>query len=143
MVKQKNELAAVENKIPDANSLVKKTDLNAKITEIENKIPNITGLPTNLALTAVENKIPDVSDLVKKTDYDTEINEIEKISDHNHSKHITTPEFNRLTTEYFIARSAQADLVAKTDFGTKLQDISKRITSSETKHLLLENELKN
>ena len=62
----KSELAAVENKIPDANSLVKKTDLNAKITEIENKIPCITGLATNSALTAVENKIPDVSSLVKK-----------------------------------------------------------------------------
>ena len=35
----KNELDAVDNKIPDANSLVKKTDLNPKITEIEGKIP--------------------------------------------------------------------------------------------------------
>ena len=61
----KNELAAVENKIPDANSLVQKTDLNAKISELENKIPNITGLATNSALTAVENKIPDASGLVK------------------------------------------------------------------------------
>ena len=80
---------------------------------------------------------------MEKTDYDTKISEIEKkISDHNHSKHITTQEFNRLTTEYFIARSAQADVVAKTDFDTKLKDISKRITSNKTKHLLLENELK-
>ena len=34
----KNELAAVENKISDANSLVKKTDLNAKISKIEKNI---------------------------------------------------------------------------------------------------------
>ena len=47
--------------------LAKKTDLNAKITEIENKIPSITGLATNYALTAVENKIPNVSSLLKKT----------------------------------------------------------------------------
>ena len=54
-------------KIPDANSLVKKkTDLNAKVSEIESKIPNITDLATNSALAAVENKIPDVSSLVKK-----------------------------------------------------------------------------
>ena len=53
--------------IPDTNDLAKKTDLNTKITEIENKIPSITGLATNSALTAVENKIPDVSSLVKKT----------------------------------------------------------------------------
>ena len=45
---------------------LKKTDLNAKITEIKGKIPRITGLATNSALTAVENKIPDVSSLVKK-----------------------------------------------------------------------------
>ena len=64
-------------KIPDTSDLAKKTDLNAKITEIEDKIPTITGLATNSALTAVQNKIPDVSSLVKKTDYDTEITEIE------------------------------------------------------------------
>ena len=46
--------------------LKKKTDLNAKITEVEGRIPRITGLATNSALTAVENKIPDVSSLVKK-----------------------------------------------------------------------------
>ena len=45
--------------------LLKKTDFNAKISEIENKIPDIN------VLTAVENKIPQVSHLVKKTDYDT------------------------------------------------------------------------
>ena len=48
-------------KIPDTSDLAKQTDLNAKITAIEGKIPSITGLATNSALTAVENKIPDVS----------------------------------------------------------------------------------
>ena len=47
---------------------LKKTDFNAKITEMEGKIPSISGLATNSALTAVENKIPDVSSLIKKTD---------------------------------------------------------------------------
>ena len=56
-----------EKKIPYTSDLAKKTDLNAKITEIENKIPSITGLATNYALTAVENKIPNVSSLLKKT----------------------------------------------------------------------------
>ena len=45
---------------------LKKTNFNAKVTEIENKIPSISGLATNSALTAVENKIPNVSNLVKK-----------------------------------------------------------------------------
>ena len=46
--------------------LLKKTDYNAKISEIESKIRSIRGLATTFALTAVENKIPDVSSLVKK-----------------------------------------------------------------------------
>ena len=45
--------------------LLKKLDYSAKISEIESKIPSISGLVTNAALTAVENKIPDVSDLVR------------------------------------------------------------------------------
>ena len=48
-----------------------KTPLNAKINEVKGKIPNITNLATNTALTAVENKIPNVSKLIR-------INEIEK-----------------------------------------------------------------
>ena len=46
--------------------LLKKTDYNAKITEIEGKIPIVSGLATNAALTAVENKILNISSLVKK-----------------------------------------------------------------------------
>ena len=73
--------------------LLKKTDYNAKIIDIKNKTPSISGLT---ALTAVKNKTPDVSSLVKKTDYDTTISEIEKkYNDHDHDKYITTPEFNK------------------------------------------------
>ena len=45
------------------SDLVKKTDFNSKIIEVEGKIPSIGGLVTNSALTAVENKISDVSGL--------------------------------------------------------------------------------
>ena len=55
--------------------MVKKTDFNAKIIEVESKIRS--GLATSSTLTAVENKIPDVSSLVKKTNFDTEVTEIE------------------------------------------------------------------
>ena len=51
----------VDKKIPDTSSLVKKSDFSSKFTEIENEIPSITSLATNLELIAVENKIPDVS----------------------------------------------------------------------------------
>ena len=39
-----SELTAAENKIPDVNSLVKKTDFNIKVTEIEGKIPDVSSL---------------------------------------------------------------------------------------------------
>ena len=45
----------------DTNGLVKKTDYNAKITDIEDKIPDVSNLTTKTALTTVENKIPSVS----------------------------------------------------------------------------------
>ena len=94
-------------------------------------------------MTAVESKIPNVSNLVTKTDYNTKISEIEKkITDHNHDKYITTPEFNTLAASVFNARLAQTKLVTKTDFDTKLKDISHRISSNKTKHFLVENELK-
>ena len=120
--------------------MVKKTDFNTKVTEIEGKIPSISGLATNSALTAVENKIPDVSSLVKKTDYNTKISEIEnKVNDHNHDKCITTPEFNTLAADVFKARLA-ADL--KTRFDFKLKGISDRVTKNQTKYLLVESQLK-
>ena len=53
------------------------------------------------------------NNLVKKTDYNSKINEIEKkMTDSNHDKYITTPEFNKLIAENFAARLAQANLAA-------------------------------
>ena len=124
--------------------MVKKTDFNAKVTEIEGKIPSISGLATNSALTAVENKIPDVSSLVKKTDYNAKISEIEnEVNDHNHDKYITTPDFNTMTADVFKARLAtQTDLIGKPDFDSKLKEIRDRATKNKTKHLLVEKEFK-
>ena len=73
-----------------------------------------TPLRTMSSLAAVENKIPGFSNLVKKSDYNTKINEIEKkITDHSHDKYITTPEFNKLTSENFAARIKQANVASK------------------------------
>ena len=94
----------VENKIPDTSGFTKKTDYNTKLTDIEGKIPDASGLVTKTALTTAENKKPDVSSLVKKTDYDANVTEIEnKLSNHNHDKYITTPEFNKFSAEVFDA----------------------------------------
>ena len=70
---------------------------------------------TTTAFTAVENKIPE------------------------HSKYITTPEFNKLSEEKFAARLAQANLtskneisnlIKKTDFEDQLNNLNKKITSN-------------
>ena len=55
-----------------------------------------------------------------------------KITDHNHDKYISTPEFNKLTSENFAARLKEANLASKseianflnkTDFHNKLKDV--------------------
>ena len=108
---------------------------------------HVSSLATKTALIAAENKIPSVSSLVKKnkkkTDYDTKITDIEKkLTDHNHDKYITTPEFNTLAANVFNARLAQANLITKTDFDAKLSSPNRKITANKTKHLLVEIKLK-
>ena len=63
----------IEKKIPDISNLVKKT-------EVEGKIPNISGLATSSALTAVENKIPDIISLATTSALTTVENEIPDIT---------------------------------------------------------------
>ena len=59
----------------------------------------------------------DTSNLVVTADYDTKIGEVEKkITDHDHiNKHITTQEFNKLTSKNFAARLQQGNLESKND----------------------------
>ena len=73
-----------------------------KLTELEDKIPDVCNLSTKSALSVAENKIWDVSSLVKKTKYDMKTSKLEKkLTGHNHDKYITTPEFNTLATWCF------------------------------------------
>ena len=140
-----NKLAAKVNNI-DTSAFVLKIKYQADKTELEKKIlmwvilfkkskltiPYVSSLAAKTSLTAAENKIPSVSNLVKKTDYDTKITEIEKkLTDHNHDKYITTPEFNTLATDVFNARLAQANLITKTNFDAKLSKINRKITGKK------------
>ena len=109
----------------------------AKLTELENKILDFSSLVTKTAVTAVENKIPNISSLVKITDYNTKITEIEKkLTDYDHEKYISTPEFNNLASDVFNSRLAQANLITKTEFDAKLSSLNRKITSNKSKHLL-------
>ena len=131
----------LENKIPDISGLVKKTNYNTKIAELENEFADISNLVPKTALTTLENKIPSVSYLVKKTDYNTKISDTEnKLNDHNHDKYIDTSEFNTVAANFFNARLTQANLIAKTNFDAKWSSLNRKITQNKSKHLLVENE---
>ena len=145
----------MENKIPDTSGLVKKTDYNAKITEIEgkfpdisnlvtknalniveNKIPNISALATKTALTAVENKIPDISNLATKTALTNlsntvpDINILIKKSDYD--TEIAEIESKYVSNTGFDSKLAQANVITKRNFDAKiieLQNNIKKITN--------------
>ena len=120
------------------SNLVKKI----KLTELENRILDISNLATKTALTIIENKMPDVCSLVKKTDYNTKNIDIEnKLDNHNHDKCVDTSDFDKLAAEVFNARLAQANLITKTDFYVKLLSLNRKVTQNKTKHLFVESEL--
>ena len=112
-------------------------------TELENKISDVSSLATKTALTTVESKIPSVSNLVNKTDYNSKITEIKnKLTDHNHDKYITIPEFNPLAADVFNARLTQANLVSKTNFDNTISSLNNKIVANKTKNASIEIELK-
>ena len=49
--KYQTDKTELENKIPNTSGLVKKTDYDAKITDIEGKISDVSNLATKTALT--------------------------------------------------------------------------------------------
>ena len=116
--------------------LLKKTDYDAKITDKEGKIPDVSNLVTKTALITVENKIDDVNNLVYKTDYDTEIEN--KLNNHNLNKYITTPEscwcFScKIGTSKFGEK--------KTDFDALLSSFNMRVFANTREILLAKDQL--
>ena len=77
---------------------------------------------------------------------------LKKNTDHDHSnKYITRPEFNKLTSQNFVGRLAQANLaskngiavlVKKTDFDDKLKILNKNATSNKNESNELSKKLK-
>ena len=101
-----------ERKISNANKkttrilLVKKTNYNATIKDIESKIPNISGLAIHSALTAVEDKVPDISNLAKKTGYNAKITNSE-------NKYIATADYKKFATNIVANSIKSKNLVNK------------------------------
>ena len=103
------------------NDVVIKTDYNAKITEIENKIPDISNLATKTALTTVENKIPSVSNLATKTALTTVENKI--------------PDISNLATKTALTNLSNtvpdiSTLIKKSDYDTKIAEIESKYVSN-------------
>ena len=67
-------LNTIENKIPDVSNLVKKSDYDTKIKEIENKYITTTEF-NKLASDAVNARIVEAN-LVKKTDFDNKLSDL-------------------------------------------------------------------
>ena len=74
--KYDNEVGNLKLKIPDISGLLQTSVSNSKITEVENKMPDITNLASKSALTVVENKIADVKNLVTKTKLSNEVKKL-------------------------------------------------------------------
>ena len=77
-------MTAVENKIPDTSNLVKKTDYNTKVTEIEKKLTDhshdkyITTTEFNKSATDAVNARLVQENLVKKTDFDNKLSDLNR-----------------------------------------------------------------
>ena len=117
-----------------------KKNYDAKITEIEGKIPNVSGLATKTALDNVENKIPNVSNLVKKQIITLKlqklkINLIIIIM-------INILLLQNLIFDVFNARLSRANLVAKTNFDNPISSLDSKIAENKTKNESIQNELK-
>ena len=126
------------------NDFVKKTDYNAKINEIENKIPDISNLATKTSINTIENKIPATSSLVKKTDYNAKITDLEnKIPDITNLATQTSltavenkiPDESNLATKTALTNLSNtvpdiSALIKKSDYDTKIAEIENKYVSN-------------
>ena len=97
----------IEDKIPDITTLASNTNLNAKVNEAKNKIPSIINLATNAFLNAKTNEVEHKISNITNIDTNTALTAVEnKLPDN--SKYITTPEFNMLIEENFAAQAKES-----------------------------------
>ena len=97
----------IEDKIPDITNLVTKTSLNAKINEVEGEIPSITNLATTAALkfkiNDVKGKIPSITNLASTATLTAIENKMPNVS----------------------------SLVKRTDYNTKISETEKKTTDHD------------
>ena len=114
----------IEDKIPDFTNLAISASLNAKRNEFKGEIPNITNLATTAALTTVENKIPNFSGLVRQVHYDAKISEMK-------NKYFTTSYHNKFLSDDKVAEITHKKLVNESNLNKKLKNNKKKATKAE------------
>ena len=124
---------------------VKKENYNAKIKDIEDKIPDISKLASNTTfnykVNKVKGEIPRITNLLLlkllRKKYLTRV------------KYFAASEFNELTAENLTVRVKWANLTTETntagvtnetDFDDKLKKLNKKVTSNKGKHAVIDNE---
>ena len=75
----------IEDKIPDITNLASNTTLNAKVNEVKNEVPSITNLATNASLNVktneVKGEIPGIISLAATAAFTTVENKTTSLSD--------------------------------------------------------------
>ena len=107
----------------DTGKFILKSHYDADETELENEIPDISGLASKTALATVENKIPRISNLATKTALSTVENKIPDVSNLATKAALTTIE-NKIPDG--------STLVKKSYYDTKIKNVeNKCITTTE------------
>ena len=140
----------LELKIPDVSRLLQTSTFNSKITEIEgkittidNKIPDIIGLASKIELTAVDNKIPDISGLASKTELKNVKN---KIPDSNAfvKKTDYATEISRIKNDYVtnVALTSPLNDLRSQHIADEVKKVDDKVTKNSTDILSFESRLK-
>ena len=132
----KRALTTVENKIRSVSNLVKKTDYNTEVTEIENILNNhnhdkyIDTSEFNKLVVNIFNVRITQANLVVKTDFDARLSSLNRKITQNKSKHLLVE--NQLNTPKNKIPDVSS-LVKKTDYNTKIGEIDTKVSNLDGK----------
>ena len=162
-----NDWAELSNVVK--NDVVKNTDYNAKVSDIETQITavNKNALDNLADVKTLKTKTVDTSNFVTRTKFSTDTNALDDKIDKVDKKipDVTSfvkktdfdskinevegkiPNISGLATNSSLAAVENkipdiTSLITKTDFDAKLKSISDRVTNNKSNDLLLDNELK-
>ena len=127
-------ITEIENKVPDISNLATQ---NA-VTTVDNKKPTVSRLATKSALTATENKFPDVSNFAAKTALTKVSNTVPDITTlilkSDYDTKVTEIESKYVSNTGFDSKIAQANVTTKRNFDAKIIELENNIKNY--KHLI-------